>query len=239
MKIKCIVIDDEAPAIDQMTEYIQRIPFLECIQTFDNAIDPVTFLKSHPVDLVFLDIEMERFTGIQFIRTLRLKPKVILTTAYDSYALEAFDLDVADYLLKPISFERFFQAVEKVYHQFHDQAGVSAPVVPLPTRSYMFVKTEYRFQRIDFCDILFIEGMKEYLGIQTRSERILVLQSFADILAILPPDLFFRVHKSYIVAVDKIDRIERNRISIASYSIPVSETYKQAFLLFLSGKTSS
>ncbi len=235
MKIKCIVIDDEMPAIEQMVDYIGRVHFLECIATFDNAIDALPYLKANPVDLIFLDIEMERFTGLQLLKTLRIKPKVVLTTAYDAYALDAFNLNVTDYLLKPISFERFIQAIEKVYEQFKTvDPAAAAPVNPAP-RTWFFVRTEFRMQRVDFDDILFIEGMKEYLGIQTRTVRIMVLQSFTEILKSLPEENFFRVHKSFIVAVNKVDRVERNQIFIGNHVIPLSETYKAAFLMFVAG----
>lgn len=233
MKINCIVIDDEAPAIEQMVDYIGRVPFLECIATFDNALDAVPYLKMNPVDLIFLDIEMERFTGLQMLKTLRVKPKVVLTTAYDSYALDAFNLNVTDYLLKPISFERFIQAIEKVYEQFKTVDTVAgAPIYPA-LRTWFFVRTEFRMQRIEFDDILFIEGMKEYLGIQTRTERIMVLQSFARIQKSLPDENFFRVHKSFIVAINKVDRVERNQIFIGSHAIPLSDTYKTAFMKYI------
>jgi len=238
MKIKCIVIDDELPAIEQMVDYIGRVQFLECMSTFDNALDAVPYLKANPIDLIFLDIEMERFTGLQLLKTLRIKPKVVLTTAYDSYALDAFNLNVTDYLLKPISFERFIQAIEKVYEQFKTvDPAAGAPVYPAP-RTWFFVRTEFRMQRVDFDDILFIEGMREYLGIQTLTQRIMVLQSFTGIMKSLPEENFFRVHKSFIVAVSKVDRVERNQIFIGNHIIPLSETYKAAFMMFVAGSRS-
>lgn len=236
MKIKCIIIDDEKPAIDQMVEYIGRVQFLECMATFDNAIDAVPWLKANKADLIFLDIEMERFTGLQLLKTLREKPKVVLTTAYGSYAIDAFNLNVTDYLLKPISFERFVQSIEKVYENFRAGAPADDTPVKIAPRSWFFVKTEFRMQRVDFDDILFIEGMREYLGIQTRTERIMVLQSFAGILKSLPEENFFRVHKSFIVAVNKVDRVERNQIMIGNHIIPLSETYKAAFMMFVAGR---
>jgi len=163
MKIKCLVIDDELPAIEQMVDYIGRVQFLECTATFDNALDALPYLKANPVDLIFLDIEMERFTGLQLLKTLRVKPKVVLTTAYDAYAIEAFNLNVTDYLLKPISFNRFIQSIEKVYDQISNGDPVSSTIGKPAPRSWFFVRTEFRMQRIEFDDILFIEGMKEYL----------------------------------------------------------------------------
>lgn len=232
MKLKCIVVDDELPATEQMQEYIGRVPFLELLHCFDNAIEPINFLKHKNVDIIFLDIEMEGFTGLQLIKTLKNAPKIVLTTAYDAYALDAFNLNVCDYLLKPISFERFIQAVDKIFDSLANEYSASANE-PLYKRDYFFVKTEFRIQRVDFDDILFIEGMKEYLRIHTVKERIMTLQSFSAMEKNLPANNFVRVHKSYIVAVNKIDCIEKNRIIIADKTIPISESYKEAFFMFI------
>ena len=235
MEINCIVIDDELPAIEQMEEYISRIPFLKLIGSFDNAIEPINFLKSNPVDIIFLDIEMEGFTGLQLIKTLQNKPKIILTTAYDKYAIEAFDLNVTDYLLKPISFERFMKSIDKIFDSFvNDKHTIKGE--PIYKRDYFFVKTEFRMQRVDFKDILFVEGMNEYLGINTTKERIMTLQNFKTIEESLPSENFVRVHKSFLVAIDKIDSVEKNRIKIGNKMIPVSNTYKDAFYLILNKK---
>jgi two-component system, LytTR family, response regulator len=238
MKINCIAVDDEPPALAQMEDYISRIPFLHALGFFDNAFETMAFLKSNEVDLLFLDIEMEGLTGIQLLNVLKRRPKVVLTTAYDQYALKAFDLDVSDYLLKPISFERFLQSVEKVYESIvpHKADSSKTENSSKPYRNYMFVKTEYRMQRIDFNDILYIEGLKEYLVIYTSKEKVLTLLSFKRIEEMLPPDNFIRVHKSYIVALDKIESIERNRIKIATKLIPIGESYNKVFYSMLSNR---
>jgi two-component system, LytTR family, response regulator len=237
MKIRCIAIDDEPPALAQMEDYISRVPFLQPLRFFDNAFDVLEFLKSNEVDLMFLDIEMEGLTGIQFLNVLKNKPKVVLTTAYSQYALKAFDLDVADYLLKPIAFERFLQSVEKVFEsiQVHTPNVVVQPTEPQTnnTRNYIFVKTEYRMQRIDFSEIQYIEGLKEYLVIYTPKGKTLTLQSFKKMEEMLPSDNFMRVHKSYIVALDKIISIERNRIKIGDKLIPIGESYSKHFYQIL------
>jgi DNA-binding LytR/AlgR family response regulator len=232
MKINCIVIDDELPAIEQMETYINRVPFLNLIKSFDNAIEPINFLKSNQVDVIFLDIEMEGFSGLQFIKSIQHKPKIILTTAYDEYALEAYNLNVSDYLLKPISFERFIQALDKIFEYFTAVKPISKED-KLYKRDYFFVKTEFRMQRVDFNDILYIEGMKEYLLVHTTNERIITLQNFVNILKNLPSDNFVRVHKSYIVGMNKIKSVERNRIYINDKIIPISLTYKDSFFEFL------
>jgi two-component system, LytTR family, response regulator len=230
-KINCIIIDDEPPAIRQMEEYISNVPYLKLTASFDNAIDALDYLKESRTDLIFLDIQMETLTGIQFLNVLKDKPRVILTTAFDDYALKAFDLNVTDYLLKPISFERFLQATEKIYkHFFLEQTSGSSEKSQLSDeRDYFFVKTEFRVERVDFNDILYIEGLKEYLGICTANKKILTLQNFNDILDTLPSSNFIRVHKSYIVAVNKITSIERNHILIGDKLLPIGPTYKDDF----------
>jgi len=229
--INCIAVDDEPPSLRQMEEYISKVPYLNLLATFDNAIDSMNYLKDNPVDLVFLDIQMENLSGIQFLKLLKDKPQIILTTAYDSYALEAFDLDVDDYLLKPISFERFLKSTEKIHKKAiiekHSDLAVATELSE--KREYFFVKTEFHVERVDFSDILYIEGLKEYLGINTANRKILTLQSFNDILDTLPSSNFIRTHKSYVVAVNKITRIERSHIFIGDKLIPIGPKYKDDF----------
>lgn len=239
IKLRCIAVDDEPPALMQMEDYISRVPFLQLAGTFENAFDTLEFLKTNEVDILFLDIEMEGLTGIQLLKVLKKRPKVILTTAYDQYALKAFELDVSDYLLKPIAFERFLQSVEKVYESFIPKTSVtnsSEQNNNIDSRNYMFVKTEYRMQRVDFNDILYIEGLKEYLIIFTTHQKVLTLQSFKRMEEMLPENNFVRVHKSYIVAIDKIQSIERNRIKITDKLIPIGESYSKAFYTLLSSR---
>lgn len=230
--IRCIAVDDEPPAIRQMEEYILRVPYLNLAATFENAMDAMEFLKSNTVDLLFLDIQMDHLSGIEMLNLLKEKPRVILTTAFDSYALQAFDLEVDDYLLKPISFERFLKATEKIYSQKAQQEVVpdSNDESKSGSRDFFFVKTEFRTQRIDFAEILYIEGMKEYLIIQTNKDKIYTLQSFHDILETLPSDNFHRVHKSYIVALDKIDSIRKNRIYVGDKVIPIGATFRESVM---------
>ena len=230
--INCLAVDDEPPALRQMEEYISKVPYLNLLTTFDNAIDLMNYLKENPVDLVFLDIQMENLSGIQFLKLLKDKPRIILTTAYDSYALEAFDLEVDDYLLKPISFERFLKSTEKIHKKaaVEKQSNSTVTNELSENRDYFFVKTEFRVERIDFNDILYIEGLKEYLVIYCNEKKILTLQSFKNILENLPSSNFIRVHKSYIVALNKIISVERNHILIKNKRIPIGSTYRKDFL---------
>ncbi|MCX6271401.1 MAG: LytTR family DNA-binding domain-containing protein [Bacteroidetes bacterium] len=233
MKIRCIAVDDEPLALDILEDYIHKVPFLELLKTFLNALECIDFLKNNKVDLLFLDIQMEELTGIQLIRVLKEKPEIIFTTAYDAYALQGYELDVTDYLLKPISFERFVKSVDKVYDKMSGRSHPSAPLQEVsiynPKNDFFFVKTEFRLQKVDFRDIQYIEGMGDYLRIVTLKERIMTLQNFKNMEDILPADQFVRVHRSYIVSIDKILSIERNRIKIADTLIPIGENYKKNF----------
>ena len=225
MQIDCIAIDDEPLALSKLEGFIGKVPDLILRKTFDNAIDAIGWLKENPVDLIFLDIQMEQLTGIQFLETTASKSRIILTTAYDQYALKGFELNVTDYLLKPFSFQRFLQAVNKVMEYLSQKNESSQDA----TDSFIFVKTEYRLERVDLDKILYIEGMKDYLRIVCTDKKIMTLQSFAKLEESLPSKKFCRVHKSFLVAIDKIKSIERGVIQIADQRIPVSNTYKDSF----------
>lgn len=221
MKINCIIIEDEPLALKRTKEYVDKIPYLNLLQSFDNGFEAIGFLKKQPVDLLFLDIKMDELTGIQLLESIEKKPYVIVTTAYNEYALKGYELNVTDYLLKPFSIERFIQAVEKVFFQINKPGHED--------RGFFFVKSDYKIEKIFFQDILFIEGMRDYRCIQMAARRVLTSQTFSDLELDLPPAKFCRVHKSYIVALDKIELIERNRIKIKDTYIPISETYKDIF----------
>ena len=233
MKINCIAIDDEPLALNKVREYIKRIGYLNLLQSFDNAVDAIHFLKETKVDLVFLDIQMEELTGIQMLEALHEKPKIVLTTAYDEYALKGYELDVCDYLLKPISFQRFLQACEKVYDQLFPlkkpDISVPEPGSSESKKGYFFVKNGSITQKINFDDILFVEGMKDYLRIWTTKEKVMTLLSFNKLMEALPNKGFKRIHKSYVVSIDKIESIERNHITIAGQVLPISESYHKEF----------
>jgi DNA-binding LytR/AlgR family response regulator len=221
MIINCIIIEDEPLAMERVTEYVSKVPYLHLIGTFDNGLDAIGFLKDHRVDLIYLDIKMDELTGIQLLESLAAKPEIIITTAYHQYALKGFELSVTDYLLKPFTFERFLQASDKVYQKLFPAHKSE--------KNYLFVKTEYRMEKVLYDDILYIEGMRDYRSIQKTKTRILTLQTFGELEKELPENIFCRVHKSFIVAISKIESIERNRIRIGNRLIPVSETYRQRF----------
>lgn len=221
MEISCIIIDDAPLAIDKLEGFIGKLPILKFVNSFTNGIDAIGFIKSNAVDLAFLDIQMEGFTGFQFLESLKTRPQIIITSAYSEYALKGYDFNVSDYLLKPFAFERFVQSIDKVINLLSANNGNE--------KSFMFVKTEYRIERVNFDDILYIKGMSEYLQIVTTKAKIMTLQNFSNMETILPSGNFFRVHKSYIVAIDKIDNIERSIIKIEDKTISIGLNYKEKF----------
>ena len=221
IKIKCIIIEDEPLAQERVRGYVSKIPNLELIGSFENGIDALFFLKSNEVDLLFLDINIGEFNGIQFAETLKNPIQIIITTAYPEYALKGFDLNVTDYLLKPFTFDRFIQAVERV--QLKPINEVQAP------KSYIFIKTEYRLEKVFLNDIVYIEGMRDYRRIHTVDKKIMTLQTFKELEDEIPSSVVCRVHKSYMVGIDKIESIERDRIKMMEVLIPISETYKKSF----------
>ncbi|MRG48449.1 response regulator [Chitinophaga sp. SYP-B3965] len=217
--MNCIIIEDEPLAMLRMQEYISKVPFLTLLQSFDSGLAAISFLQKEKVDLVFLDIRMDELSGIQLLESLKERPAIILTTAFDEYALKAFELQVADYLLKPFTFERFLQAVIRVQETLN--TGSTAP--------YLFIKTAYRLQKVLFEDILYIEGKRDYRKIHCNSDKIMTLETFGELEGRLPDTQFCRVHKSYIVALDKIISVEKGGIKIGEEIIPLSDTYKAHF----------
>jgi DNA-binding LytR/AlgR family response regulator len=232
--LKCMVIDDEPLAIQLMANYIGKISFLELVSTFTNPMEGLISFTSNPVDLIFLDIQMPQLTGVQFMQVLQNRAQVIITSAYEEYAINGFEHNVVDYLVKPISFERFFKAVEKAYNVKNPSQRVDRSQDLYPaTGGYIFVKVETKMVRIELDDILLIEGLKNYVSIYTKTQRIVTLQVMKQLEEILPPNRFVRVHKSFIIALDKINSIERQEISIKDRIIPIGITYQEQFFKML------
>jgi two-component system, LytTR family, response regulator len=227
MEIRCVVIDDEPLAISKLESFLAKVPGLVLLRSFDNGVEAISWLKEHRADLIFLDIQMEQLTGIQFLEATDLNARIIITSAYDQYAIRGFELNVTDYLLKPFSFQRFLKAVDKVM-DYYSGKNEEAKKDPNDDR-FLFVKTEYRYERIDIDDILYIEGMKDYLRIICSGKKIMTLQSFSKLEESLPSGRFCRVHKSFMVALDKIKSVERGVIIIADRRIPVSITFRENF----------
>jgi two-component system, LytTR family, response regulator len=232
MNISCIAIDDEPLALDIIRDYCSKVASLNLMKTFDNAIESIEYIRSNKVDLIFLDIQMEELTGIQLLNALKNRPFVIFTTAYERYAIQGFELDVVDYMLKPISFERFIKGVNKVFERMQiDVVGAKTDngKVKNAETSFFFVKTETRMERIENSEVLYVEGMGDYWRIVTKTRRIMTLMNARKLEEVLREPQFCRVHKSFFIALDKIESIERNRIKIGDQYIPVSETYHKAF----------
>ena len=237
-KLTCFIIDDEPLAQEILEAYITKVSFLELKGSFFSPLEAVSSLERDKPDLLFLDINMPDLDGLSFIPMLNPKPMIILTTAYDQYALKAFDLEVKDYLLKPFLFERFYKGVLRLYQEqsAKPQTEKKEPKEePKSEQQFIFVKVGHRIQKVAIGDILFVEGMKDYLRIHTAEEKIMTLLNFAKLEELLPSQAFARVHRSYLVAIDKIDHIEKNRIWIADQVIPISETYADAFYNRLKG----
>ncbi len=246
-KIRCLALDDEPLALAILEKYITSMPSLILVKTCTDPLEALSLIQQEKVDLLFLDIQMPTLTGIQFLRVMQGKCKTILTTAYSEFALEGYEFDVVDYLLKPISFERFLKAVQKATGQLtinnyqleknlipiviSDIQNIDNQVVIEKNQlDFIFVKTEYKIQKINLSDILYIEGLKDYVSIYTNSERILTLQTMKKMEEMLPANRFVRVHKSYIVSLQKIETIERQRITIGKNTIPVGDSFQKDFM---------
>ena len=218
--LNCIIVEDEPLAQERVMQFLAKMPYCQLLSVFDNAADALVYLKTHAVDLVFLDIHMGEFSGIQLLQTGGLTSQVIIITAYDEYAIRGYELNVTDYLLKPFTFDRFVQAVEKVRNNLPASA---------PSRNFIFVKTEYRLEKLLFQEIYYIEGMRDYRKIVAAGRQIMTLQTFREFEQEIPPEIICRVHKSFMVALDKIDSVERDTILIRGAEIPISETYRKDF----------
>ena len=227
--IHCVIIDDEPLAREGMSTYVRQVDFLHLVDTSEDPVGLVTLLDRHPVDLIFLDIQTPKMNGIEFLRVVQKPPMVIVTTAYPSYALESFQLNVLDYLLKPITFERFFKSVNKAkdYHHLLTQGSAGQPA---EKADYCFIKCGNKYEKVQFADILYVEGMQNYVTIHTKKGKYVTLLYLKNLEENLNSQYFIRVHRSYIVAVDKIDSIEGNEISIQGQRVPMSRNYREQVL---------
>ncbi len=233
--MRCIIIDDEIPAINVLKEYASKLPGLTVVDTCDNALKALDVIHKAGVDLIFLDIQRPGLNGIEMIKSMSNPPLIILTTAYTQYAIEGYDLNIVDYLLKPISFERFVKAVNKASDMFLLKDKKSQPIVTeentdAQTKDYFFVKADYKIVKVFYDEIIFIEGLSEYVKIHTTGKNLVVLESLKNLESNLPPDKFIRIHKSYIVATGKIEAITGNSIEIDEELLPIGKSYKDTVL---------
>ncbi|MCL3779274.1 response regulator transcription factor [Prolixibacteraceae bacterium JC049] len=232
MKIRCLVIDDERLAREYLKNYISKIPELELIGDFNSPLKATELIKTGQVDLLFIDIQMPDITGIDFIKSLTFKPEIIFTTAYQEYALEGFNLSALDYLLKPFSFDRFFQAVNKAIDKFSNQSKEQPAAIPAETQTsfsdtFLTIRADRKFYKINFNDIRYIEGQKAYVTFHTDKKRITALASLKELEDALPQGQFLRIHRSYIVAISEIQSLEGNLIEVADVKLPVGKMYKE------------
>lgn len=236
MNITCLIVDDEPLARNLLKEYVSKVSYLDLKGTCSSALEAIEFLRHQSVDMLFLDIQMPDLTGISFLKALQKKPMVVFTTAYSEYALESYDLDVVDYLLKPVTFERFMRAVEKVSQRMVSGLVTSPTheiVLPAEPASFIFVKDGTKMVKVNWDDILYIEGLKDYVTIHTKEQKIITLQRLKVLETQLPSDKFIRIHNSYIVAVKAIDVIFKNDVQVGKTLLPISDSYKKAFKEFV------
>jgi len=227
--INCVIIDDEPLAREGIANYVREIDFLSLIDTCENPVELTKLLDKHRVDLIFLDIQMPKLNGIDFLKMTQNPPMVIITSAFPSYALEGFQLNVLDYLLKPITFERFFKSATKAkdYHQLVTKSNFSEAQKNESSADYFFIKCGSKYEKIHFADILYVQGMQNYVTIYTRKGKYITLLNLKSLETNLDSNSFIRVHKSYIVAIDKIEGIEGNEIFLQSQRIPISRNYRE------------
>jgi len=227
--IKCIVIDDEQPARELIATHLSNLPDFELRASFDNALDGFNYLQKNPVDLVFLDIQMPRVSGLELIRSLKVCPRIILTTAYREYAVEAFELEVMDYLLKPITQERFMKSISRFH--FYNNAPTENPAIPDSfDTAYIFLKIGKGQTKIFLKDILYIEGLKDFIKVHTPQKVFVASERLSYMEDKLPENKFARVHKSYIIALEKITSVQTEQVLIKDIPIPVGRVYKNEFL---------
>jgi len=226
-KIRCLAVDDEPPALDVLKKYISSVQSLELIGTCADAVEALNFIRQHPIDLLFLDIQMPQILGTDFLRTLKKPPKVIFTTAFRKFAVEGFELDAVDYLLKPISFERFLKAVNKVMDASLN-GTLSVDIEPQKTRleNYIYLRSDRKMIKVALADILYIESIKDYIKVVATSGTVITKQSISSIEETLPKDMFIRIHRSFIVALNKVESYSNELVWLAKTELPISRMYR-------------
>lgn len=227
--IKCVIIDDEPLAIDLLKDYVSKAEGFELVGTFANPIEALQQVETLDVDLIFLDVQMPELNGIQFLKIKKGKCHFVMTTAYQKYAIEGFEHDVIDYLLKPISIDRFMISMERVKARLADKAVPEVVKKAETIPEYIFVKSEYKTLKINIREIKYLEGMSDYVSIHLPDKRVMTLDSLKNFITKLPSQQFIRVHKSFVVNIEQIDHVERNQIIISDKRIPIGATYLKGF----------
>ncbi len=226
---KCLIIDDELPARELIQAYLEVLPDFEVVNSIDNAIDGFVYLQNHPVDLLFLDIQMPRMTGLELLKSLQKRPKVVLTTAFREFAVDGFDFDVLDYLVKPISQDRFLKTISKYLYFIEIVQNASSPKSAIDD-AYIFLKVDKEQKKVFLNEILYIEGLKDYIKVYTLKGMYVVYERLGYMEAKLPESKFVRVHKSFIVSLNKVSKYSNDVLNIDQYEIPLGRMYKQNFL---------
>jgi DNA-binding LytR/AlgR family response regulator len=241
MKTKCLVVDDEPLARDLMRSHIEKLENFEIVEECGDAMKALKELRNHQVDLMFMDIQMPQITGIEFLKTLKHPPKVIITTAYREYALDGFELDVVDYLLKPITFERFLKSINKFYQITQEESqNITSVSTPLPSEeAFIYVKENKKVIKLHLNEILYVEGLSEYVQIYTERKKIITKTSMTNMQEKLPETSFMRIHKSFIVSLSKIEAFTSHSIEVPGKELPIGRSYKNSVLeaLQYSGST--
>jgi len=225
-KISCLAVDDEPPALDVLRKYISGVQALELVGTCSDAIEALNFIRKRTVDLIFLDIQMPQILGTDFLRTLKNPPKIIFTTAFRKFAIEGFELDAVDYLLKPISFERFLKAVNKVMDvSFNDTFSLEQEI-PVKTDQHIYFRSDRKMIKVLFSDIIYIESLKDYIKVVGISGSIITKQSISSIEETLPKNMFLRIHRSFIIALNKIESYSNELVWLGKTELPISRMYR-------------
>ena len=238
MNLNCLIVEDEPLARNLLVEYLRKVPYLNLVDALSSPVAALEVLNENEVDILFLDIQMPEITGITLLKILQKKPQVILTTAYSEYALESYELDVVDYLLKPISFDRFLRAVDKASQRVMPNQITAPPtennrIFTEPLPAFVFVKDGTKLVKLRWDDILYVEGLKDYVTIYTRQGKIVTLQRLKSLENQLPADKFIRIHHSYIVALEGIDAVYKDKVQLGQVYLPISDTYRKLFKDFI------
>lgn len=224
--LRCAVIDDEFLSVELISNYIRQTPGLQLVAATTRPGEVLQLVAHEALDLLFVDIQMPELTGIEITKLINRKVKVVFTTAYANYAVEGFELDIADFLLKPVTYERFLVAVEKIKNRLAD----TQPLQTVAPTDHIFVKTTYRNKRVNFADIYYLEALRDYIGFHTTGGKLLTLDSMRNLETVLPADQFIRIHKSYLINKSKIDFIEKGQVVINQVALPIGNAYRESFL---------
>lgn len=229
---RCLIVDDERPSLQLLGAYLRKLPHLELVASCEDAMTAMAQLQTQPIDILFCDIQMPEFTGLDLLRMLKQSPQVILTTAYRDYAVEGFELEVTDYLLKPFSFERFVQAVNKAIHQLTPVQAPPSPSLPANEEdagNYFFARTNHKLEQVHLADILYVESMREYSNLHTSARRYVLSTSMQKLSEELPQNRFMRIHRSYIISLHHIQSVKGNMVVVGDKDIPIGASYRKSF----------